>query len=112
MTHGTVNIQFTEKLEGKDVSRVYGILIGSIGSTTFSADRFGLKTIRTVQLTPQSVQRTWHGGTVDFPYVVASIDTQGSIGNSFKLMGTPMGIRTGSPVAVHPSRIHFKVVGE
>ena len=116
MAHGTVNIQFTERLD-KDVARVYGMLTASIGSTSFKAERFGLKSIRTVQLTPLTVQRsstpTPSTATVDYPYCVASIDTQGSVGNLFRISGTPGKIQYGTPISVgKTSRIHFKVVGE
>lgn len=116
MAHGTVNIQFTERL-GKDTTRVYGMLTASIGSTSFTASRLGLKSIRTVQLTPLTVQRsstpTPSVATVDYPYCVASIDTQGSVGNLFKVYGTPGAVKYGTPISVgKTSRIHFKVVGE
>ena len=106
MASGTVNIQFTERLD-KDVARVYGIISASlggahVGTATFDASRFGLKTIRTVQLSGQTTM-----GGAEPHSLAASMDPSlfGSPGNSFLLMGSPWGKSKGP-------NVQFEIIGE
>jgi len=122
MASGTVNIQFTERL-GKDTIRVYGILSASlggahIGTATFEASRFGLKTIRTVQLSGQTsagaTEPVSLAASLDYGSRVGALGSPqhhnigaeiGTPGNSFLLMGTPFGL------AKAPN-VQFEIIGE
>lgn len=78
----TVSTEFKEKLENKEVGRVYALIHGTVGEPgeTVNASDVDLKTIRGVQLTPESLTSA---------NVAGPVASAGSTDNSFDLLGTP-----------------------
>lgn len=99
-----VTIEYSEKLPYKEAVRVYGQIKASptFGRKVDAKD-LELKTIRVVQLTPQTDLSVAFGGSVS---IAGSVIASGSRDNYFMINATNNGSIAGT------ANFHFMVLGE